>query len=278
MRRIRKRTRLNLSGASVSPEIWEKVYLRDPVMRQLIGKTVWVDEKENRFLVRSDAVVDVNGQPYSPVGGVHIAHTLELSAEEAAAWRHTLAEHDAEIAPSFDGLWEPVFHRGAAELPELALGIQIANEEWNAFVKNLRRRGLYVRSKYAEMDLDALPAGVHITDDSTVYLGSSLHLDHTPAERMRTLLGKMEVCENANEREVNAVLTELFAAIIRSAITDQDPEYLREEFLSGFCAEQISYFLDLSIAKHAASCTAYLMDYRNRRFPGYTSEVRFSID
>ena len=270
--------KLNLSGASVSPEIWEKVYLRDPVMRQLIGKTVWVDEKENRFLVRSDAVVDVNGQPYSPVGGVHIAHTLELSAEEAAAWRHTLAEHDAEIAPSFDGLWEPVFHRGAAELPELALGIQIANEEWNAFVKNLRRRGLYVRSKYAEMDLDALPAGVHITDDSTVYLGSSLHLDHTPAERMRTLLGKMEVCENANEREVNAVLTELFAAIIRSAITDQDPEYLREEFLSGFCAEQISYFLDLSIAKHAASCTAYLMDYRNRRFPGYTSEVRFSID
>lgn len=145
-------------------------------------------------------------------------------------------------------------------------------------MKNLRRRGLYVRSKYAEMDLDALPAGVHITDDSTVYLGSSLHLDHTPAERMRTLLGKMEVCENANEREVNAVLTELFAAIIRSAITDQDPEYLREEFLSGFCAEQISYFLDLSIAKHAASCTAYLMDYRNRRFPGYTSEVRFSID
>ena len=239
---------------------------------------MWIDEEENRFLVRSDAVVDVNGQPYSPAGCVHIAHVLELTAEESAAWRYMFAEQDAEIAPSFEGLWEPVFHWDAAELPELALDIQIANEEWNAFVKNLRRRGLYVRSKYAEMDLDALPAGVHITDDSTVYLGSSLHLDHTPAGTMRTLLGKMEVCEDANEREVNAVLTELFAAIIRSAITDQDPEYLRDEFLDGFCAEQISYFLDLSIAKCAASCTAYLMEYRNRRFPGYTSEVRFLID
>ena len=145
-------------------------------------------------------------------------------------------------------------------------------------MRNLRRRGLYVRSKYAEMDLDALPAGVQVTDDSTVYLGSSLHLDHTSAGRMRTSLGKMEVCEGTNAREVNAVLTELFAAIIRSAITDKDPEYLRDEFLNGFCAEQISYFLDLSIVKRAASCTAYLIEYRNKRFPGYTSDVRFSID
>lgn len=270
--------KLNLSGASVSPEIWEKVYLREPVMRQLIEKTVWIDEKENRFLVRSDAVVDVNGQPYSPAGCVHIAHVLELSAEEAAAWRHTLAEYDAEIAPSFEGLWEPVFHFDPTTMLTMLIPIQIGNEEWNAFVRNLRRRGLYVRSKYAEMDLDALPAGVQITDDSTVYLGSSLHLDHTSAGRMHTSLGKMEVCEGANAREVNAVLTELFAAIIRSAITDKDPEYLRDEFLNGFCAEQISYFLDLSIVKRAASCTAYLMEYRNKRFPGYTSDVRFSID
>lgn len=270
--------KLNLSGAAVSPEIWETVYLRDSVMRQLIEKTVWIDEKENRFLVRRDAVVDVNGQPYAPAGCVHIAHVLELPEEEAAAWRHTLAEPDAELAPCFEGLWEPAIHWDAAELPELALGIQIANEEWNAFVKNLRRRGLYVRSKYAEMDLDALPAGVQMTDDSTVYLGSSLHLDHTSAGRMRTSLGKMEVCEGANAREVNAVLTELFAAIIRSAIADKDPEYLREAFLDGFCAEQVSYFLDLSIAKRAAACTAYLMEYRNRRFPGYTGEVRFSVD
>lgn len=270
--------KLNLSGASVSPEIWETVYLRDSAMRQLIEKTVWIDEKEHRFLVRSDAVVDVTGQLYSPVGCVHIAHTLELSAEEAAVWRHTLAEYDAEIAPSFEGLWEPVFHFDPTTMLTMLIPIQIGNEEWNAFVRNLRRRGLYVRSKYAEMDLDALPAGVQMTDDSTVYLGSSLHLDHTPAERMRTSLGKMEVCESANVREVNAVLTELFAAIVRSAITDKDPEYLRDEFLDGFCAEQISYFLDLSIAKRATDCTGYLMEYRNKRFPGYTSDVRFSID
>ena len=58
----------------------------------------------------------------------------------------------------------------------------------------------------------------------------------------------------------------------------QDGCSTQNEFIAKAILFYCGYFLDLSIVKRAASCTAYLMEYRNKRFPGYTSDVRFSID
>lgn len=149
----------------------------------------------------------------------------------------------------------------------------IANEEWNAFIRKLRQRGMYVRSKYAEMDLDALPPGTSLSADSTVYLGNSVHLDHSPAGYDGVMLGEMEPCKNAGAREVNAVLTELCASVIRSAIASQELELLRTEFLKAFYLRQIRWFTEMAISANSTACAAVLMNYQNEHFPDHEDEM-----
>lgn len=267
--RLKKR---NLSGAAVSPEIWKSVYLRDTAMRLAMAGIVWMDEAGQTFCVRSEGPVNVELQPYAPQGAVHIAHTLELPEASIAAWQRALSWESGNSDPDFTLIWEPAFHADTSSLPTAFSGIVITNEEWNAFVRNLRQRGMYVRSKYAEMDMDALPPGTSLPADSTVYLGNSVHLDHSPAGYDGVMLGKMELCENAGEREVNAVLTELCASVIRSAIASQEPELLRTEYLKAFYPGQIRWFIEMAISANSTACTAVLMNYQNEYFPDHEGE------
>ena len=257
--------KLNLSGAAVSPEIWKNVYWNDAAMRLAMAGIVWMDEAGQTFHVRSEGAVNAELQPYTPQGAVHIAHTLELPEASIAAWQQALSWESGGSNPDFTLIWEPAFHAGTSSLPMAFDGIVITNEEWNAFVRNLRQRGMYVRSKYAEMDLDALPPGTSLSADSTIYLGDSVHLDHSPAGYNRVMLGKMELCENAGEREVNAVLTEICASVIRSAIASRKPELLRTEYLKAFYPGQIRAFTEMAINANSTACAAVLMNCQNER-------------
>lgn len=265
--------KLNLSGASVSPEIWENVYLHDTAMQLAMANIVWMDEVRQTFCVQSEGAVDANLQPYTPQGAVHIAHTSELSEELIVAWQRALSWESGGSDPDFTLMWEPTFHADTSTLPMAFSGTVITNEEWNTFVRNLRQRGMYVRSKYAEMDLDALPPGTNLSADSTVYLGSSVHLDHSPVGYDGVMLGKMEICESAGKREVNAVLTEICASVIRSAISSQEPELLRTEFLKAFYLRQIRWFTEMAVNAKSTACAAVLMNYRNEHFPDYEGEM-----
>ena len=194
-----------------------------------------------------------------------LVNTSELPEALITAWQRALSRESSGSDPDFTLIWEPVFHADVSSLPMAFSGIIIANEEWNAFIRKLRQRGMYVRSKYAEMDLDALPPGTNLSADSTVYLGNSVHLDHSPAGYDGVMLGKMQLCENAGKREVNAVLTELCASVIRSAIVSQEPELLRTEFLKAFYPRQICWFAEMATNASSTACAAVLMNCQNER-------------
>lgn len=202
-----------------------------------------------------------------------LVNTSELPEALITAWQRALSRESSGSDPDFTLIWEPVFHADVSSLPMAFSGIIIANEEWNAFIRKLRQRGMYVRSKYAEMDLDALPPGTNLSADSTVYLGNSVHLDHSPAGYDGVMLGKMQLCENAGKREVNAVLTELCASVVRSAIANQEPELLRTEYLKAFYLRQIHWFAEMATNASSTACAAVLMNYQNERFPDHEGEM-----
>ena len=53
---------------------------------------------------------------------------------------------------------------------------------------------------------------------------------------------------------------------------------LNEEVLADFTVAQISTFIEMSAEYKPPKCTAWLLDYKNKRYPNYEECMSFTLD
>ncbi len=267
--------KMHLSGDTVKPELWHKVYVEHPVIRLLSQLVIWMDESKHTFTVLDAETVDSELRPYTPQGSIHVAHVLEMNAADIAAWQEMLRGQKKKQL--FEQVWEPIIPWEEKELQTRYEGACVLAKDRNELKKRLKQRGVDVRSADMDREYDPHTGQYKFNGKSTMLFGDCLAIDYS-SEGEEIVLGEANIKAEQGNREINVVLLELDRLMAVEHIREDRAETLSESLLSTFTIAQITEFIELSIASEATACTAALLNYKNEHYPEYVDMSGFSLD
>jgi len=271
--------RMHVYGESISPKIWNDVYLKHPVIRALSERVIWMDESGKCFIVQNGSAADAAGSPYTPGGRIRVAHVMDMTDAETEAWRQALAGKRQSLL--IEQVWEPVMSWDGRTLPQRFSGAVISSKERNQLKTNLKRCGIEVYSNEIGREFNPRTGQYEYATENTMNLGKHIALDYEVYEANGDLtLGKLRVPKRIDniQRELNAVLFELERAVTRARIARDNVEALQENVLDSFTVAQITAFIDEAVKAKAFNCTSLLMNYKNKRYPDYTGDFEFVLE
>lgn len=269
--------KMHMSGEAVGLENWRKVYMENPVVRPFAAHLVWADQNGKTFTVFNGKIIDSQQEEYIPQGHVKVAHVLDMTQEEIERWQHTLAEIGQ--TQLFEQIWEPVFRIEKKNLDKRYQGIKISSAKRNAMKAKLLRSGIRVYSGDAEREYDYREMQWIFEGKNTMHFGHSASLDYWVDEESKDIeFREFQLEEDANPRELNAIIFELERLKIGSLIEQNQADELNEAVLNTFNVAQIGEFIDLATSSNAVDCSAALLAYRNAHYPEYDAMQEFVLD
>ena len=268
--------KMHITGESLKNELWAEVYLGNPIIKNLSEYVIWKDETGKTFIVINGKIIECNENTYVPQDNIHVAHVLEMKPEEINNWQKLLVSKGQ--SQLFEQIWEPVFSISTDKISTAYNGIIISSKERNELKKNLKRCGINVRSGEMDREFVADYWEYEFSNENTMYFGKSLQIEYTVLDDNSIQFKNAKINEKYNDRELNGILLELEKVVVRSHIQNNKTECLNEIILDCFSASQISGFIEYSVESKATDCTAYLMDYKNRKYPDYSSFDAFILE
>lgn len=267
---------MHVSGEAMPQDLWRRVYIKNPVLYRLAERVVWADKSNHSFALVEKRPVTANHDPFEPCGSIHVAHVLEMQEEKIQAWRQFLTQlNRSEL---FEQVWEPVLHNRIRTLKTYYEGATLTSAERNALKKNLKQRGINVRSDEIYKEYDHRAGQYVFSNWNTMHLGSSVSIEYcVDADTKEITFGKAKTTLK-NEKELNAIILELNKVSMLHHIRNDRGEYLTQELLDLFSAAQINEFVDFAISSNAVDCTAILLEYKNKNHAQYNEMDMFVLD
>ena len=249
------------------------------MFRPIIESLIWVDSKGVYFEVISSKCKNVNGDEYTPVGNIKIAHVMDMSVVQVDEWqRHLIANQKSLI---IEQVWEPVTNLdNISKLSSRYNGAVMSKQERNSLKKALKEKAIDVRSEVQKGEYDHR-AGKYVYDpNGTMLVGARLRLDYEVDEATGDItLGVLRNLDSlVSKRELNTIIFELDRATLKSVILKDDVAALSVDLLSTFTMAQISEFVDYAIKNSCTNCTAYLLNYKNEKFGETSAFDMFVLD
>ncbi len=274
--------KLHISGNPIKEELWHKVYVEHPVIRFLSQLIIWEDASGHTFTVIGVQTVDHDLQQYEPQGDIRVAHVIEMSPADIAAWQETLAKQSKKQL--FDQIWEPIIQWSPEEISTRYQGVRISQQARNQLRQRLKQRGVNAHAADMEREFDYRAGKYEFSGESTMLFGNCLTIDYYTEEAFINdkgkfvEFGKAKTSAKPGNREMNVVLFELDRITLAERIAGNDVTALTEQMLSTFTVAQISEFINVGLENKATECTASLLNYKNEHYPSYADMSVFSLD
>lgn len=259
--------KIYITAEAITEKSWSTIYTVNPLFRPIIESLIWVDSKDVCFEVVSGKCKNVNGDEYTPIGNIKIAHVMNMTTTQVSEWqRHLIANQKSLI---IEQVWEPVINLdNISRLSSRYNGVVMSKQERNSFKKALKEKAIDVRSEVQKGEYDHR-AGKYVYDSNgTMLVGARLRLDYEVDETTGDItLGVLRNLDSlVSKRELNTIIFELDRATLKSVILKDDISALSDDLLSTFTVAQISEFVDCAIKNNCTNCTAYLLNYKNEKF------------
>ena len=269
--------KMYMDGESISFNTWNKVYREHPIISKLTNLIIWQDSSDHTFAVIGGRIMDSSGTNYTPNDKVRVAHVMDMEAEDVFRWQWLLQAKRQSLL--FEQVWEPVRAIDSKTLRSRYSGDVITSKERNLLKSRLKRRGITVSAGEVRREYDHR-AGKYIFDpENDMHFDDVSTLHYAVEEKSGDLtLGDFSVKRSKDIRKLNAILLELDRITISGRIKNDNVEAIEEKQLDELTVSQISDFIKLATENKAANCTALLLDYKNRKYPGYDSFDEFVLE
>ena len=269
--------KLYLRNEALDNSIWMKSYAVHPILKKMAAAVIWADETGGYYTYTSAGITDIDGQPYTPEGGIRPAHVLDMEAEMIEAWQRYLLVHQRSLL--FDQVWEPVVSYKPRELGSRYYGVELTNKERSALRTMLKKKGVDVKAGSNEGQFDHRQGSYVFSDTNTMFLGNSLTITYLIDEDTKSItFGKdLKKTRNSSKYEINAILFAMDKATLMSAVEKDETNRLRDEFLKDMTAAQILELIDVATANKAFNCGAMLQEYKNTHYPEYDAFSDFVL-
>ena len=267
--------RLHVNQESINKDIWQKVYLDNPVVSVLSKAIVWIDD-DNNFIPTDNGIIDVNGNPYVPKDSIRVANVITMNPITVTKWQDYFVKNN--IKQPFDQIWEPVLNIGNVNISERYKRLHLSNQERNALKKVLKSKGIDVYSDKMEGEFDHRNWNYEFYEYNTMHFDQYIDVEYRINDDKSIDFNELTVHSNAPKEAINTIVFELEKAIIKQDISSDSDELLTEEKLDQFTLSQIISFINLATQNKANKCGTVLLDYKNKRYGDYDYMNELALD
>lgn len=268
---IKQRTeymkKIYITAEKISSSLWNDIYTKHPILKKLNESVLW-DDGEYVLEMINGKLFDVEGNEHTPKDAVCIAHALDMKAEEISKWQSKLIEKGKKLL--VEQVWEPIASASAGENLEKRYDkTTISKAERDELKRALKAKAIESKSYPDESDFDGRQGKYVFSSTGTMAIGSDITLRYEYNEDdATTTLGRLKMGTKSINREKNAIIFELDRACIKGAIRFGKDTALTDAILSKFTLSQINELIAFATECQSTSCTALLLDYKNRNFTG----------
>ena len=250
-----------LSGKKKKSGDWQKVYLTNPLLRQIASLLVW-EQGGKTFTLSGKDVILADGtayvMTYSPI---KLAHPMEMKQEEVKAWQRYF--NSSALKQPFAQIWEP-----ACDLSSIS--------------KN-RYDGIHIPAyRFSKQEKHGIKFGLSFSDDGAVpyllYLGDcKLDFDSGTVTNEglqgKLILGKFEV--KKRNRQANHIVSLLDKWTVYGRIIKDDVTVVEQ--MGNANIAQIMEYIRVAGENNAVNVTAALMNYKNEHFADFDPMDEFVL-
>ena len=250
-----------LSGRTRKADDWQKVYLNNPLLRQMASLFVWTQDGST-FLLTQAGTIRSDGIPYTiDSGKIALAHPVEMTKADLTAWQKYFNAH--QIKQPFEQIWEPVINlRSIAK--ERYKGCMIP---YYRFI-NQEKHGIHVENwNYHDeitITFDDCDADVLRID----WLRHDIQMDH------RFEIQRFSVKQAT--RRANHIVAYLDRITIQNRILEDDTGIA--PLLPRYTLAPITEFLETAMENNCTNVTALLLEYRNQHFADFDPMEEFPLE
>ena len=253
-----------IMGETIAAESWFKTYCSNALLLPFAEKIIWQNGQNVFFEVTDGKIRDINGNEFIPNEPVRIAHVLDMTKEEIEQWQARIVALKKTLL--IDQVWEPVasIEKGD-DVTDRYNGSVLTKQERNEFKRVLKAKAIKVKSQEQDAEFNHRSYKYEFSNENTMIIGETIELDYVVDESTGdTTLGRMN--EQILSREINTVLFELDRLCAKHHVLMDNHTAFSEDILNRFTLAQITEFIDFAVESKSASCTALLLDYRNKTF------------
>ena len=274
---------LHLSGDIISNEIWNRIYVKHPVLKHLSALLVWQDERGKSFIPTENGIIDACGQVYKPQGNIALAHVLSMQPKDLYDWQKYLTKN--QIVQPFGQMWEPIINWSENDVQERYKDAVLTKDARSALKKALGTWGVDVHSEEMEREFDHRAGKYVYSNVGTMNFGNCFMMDYTVNDDGNTLTfgkGAMASWNNLSDvyvnRAMNAILYHMDISLVRRSVEQDRVHVFTEDVLSRFTLAQITEFINVAVENNCTNVSAILLDYKNRIFADFDPMDAFSLE
>jgi len=263
-----------ITAEKIAVQNWLDSYCGNPILIPVAEKVIWSDAVGETFMLKNGVISTADGKAYLPQENVKIAHVLEMSAPQIAAWQQYLRESGRKLL--IEQVWEPI---AAVKNADQFAGITISKEERNELKRVLASKSISLKSDNDYSEYDYRANKYVFSDTGTMYVGSALSIRYQVEEDTGdTTLQSFRINKEELTRELNAILFALGCTCVHSVIRRDDVELLTFLLTNTFTAAQILEFTRFAHACESTQATGILLEYKQAHYQAYDPMAEFTLD
>ena len=240
---------------------WKRVYLKNPVLKNIASLLVW-KQGMITFTLTDSGIVDNEGLSIKLSNErIKLAHPMELDKTEVEAWQKFYAQKG--LKQPFAQIWEPVINSETIKENRYS-GCMIPYKMF----RNMEKHGIRVEDKDYHND-------IFISfDDCDVYDERIDWHRHEINNEDRFEIQRFGFKEY--NRKVNHIVAYLDRVTIFDRIKKDDSSI--EETIKSYNLAQILECVDVANKNGSKNCLAVLLEEKNKRWPEYSSISSLIMD
>lgn len=250
-----------LNAEDMEAARWKKVYLTNPLLRQIASLLVWEQDKKTFTLSSNDAIC-VDGSTYKiSKAPICLAHPMEMQADEREAWQKYFTSRG--IKQPFEQIWEPVVDETSIKKDRY----KNCMIPYYRFLKQ-EKHGITVRDYDFHNEIEITLEDCNAVVDRIDWRRHDIDINDN-----------FEVTSfgyGTFTRKVNHIAAYLDRVTIYGRILKDDVSVA--EYLPRFTLAQISEFINAAAENNCTNVTALLLDYKARNFADFDPMEEFSLE
>lgn len=267
-KRIEYMKKIYITAEKISEELWNDIYMKNPIFRPIVESLIWKDENKNIFVVENGVCKSISGDECEPLGSVSIAHVFDMTKKQIKEWQDYLIANKKSLL--IEQVWEPV-----AEIDNLTSilgrynGVVVRKQERNELKKILKSKAIDMKSKATDFEFNYRTGQYVFDPNGMLLIGDHLTMRYVVNESDGDItLGFFNPFKSneISKRELNTIIFEFDRISLKSTIAKDDVSKLTNSILSTLTFAQVVELIEFSAKNNSTSCTALLMDYKNKVF------------
>jgi hypothetical protein len=252
-----------LDAAYFDAASWKKIYLKNPLLRQVASLLVW-EQKSVTFTVLNRETVTYDGNTVTLTDQpIRLAHPMEMEKHLVESWQKYFTSKG--LRQMFQQIWEPVF------APE-----SVQKDRYHGYtvpvltLSGQKKHGMGVDNLYAYSDSFSL----WLTNCSMEAEPSDWR--YVPGINQDLFFKLGDFTFRRYTRWTNHIVGWFDRYLIVERIKKDDVSV--GEILDGFTLAQITEFMKIAAENSCTNVMAVLLEFKNQHFTDFDPMEEFSLD